>query len=108
MAQPTINELFGSGSSFDPVLQQLTIPDDAFVNEGLLSLALAEPAQILAALVKRSSDALILNTDETVNVESTATVLAPATRNGIDKTLFSFIMEFYLPYSTPSFDASDV
>jgi len=108
MAQPTIEELFGTGSSFDSVAEQLIIPDNAFVDQGLPSLALAEPAQILAAIVKRSSDALILNTDETINVESTATVLAPATRNGIEKTLFSFIMEFYLPYLNPTFTASDV
>jgi len=103
MAAPTIEELFGLGAFVDVNSGALTIPELALDGQGLPSIFNATPVQVLAAIVKRSSDSLIANTDDTINAESTTSVLAPATRNGIDRILFSFILEFYLPYSVPNF-----
>jgi len=108
MAQPTIEDLLGSGSVVDTSNLFVMIPEQVFTDNGLGSLATATPLEIAAVIIKTVNDWLTTNTDETVLADSNLTVNTPAIRNNIEKTLFAFTFEFYGNYTEPVFNPIDL
>jgi hypothetical protein len=103
MAQPTAVELFGAGTTISG--GNLTVPLSGLTDTGLSGTA---PIEVYAAIVKKSSDWLVANTDETVMAASTASVFAPSTRNALSKTQFTFALSFYGAYTSPTLDPDDL
>jgi hypothetical protein len=104
MSQLTIQQIFGANSYID-------YPNNNFVinMSELISLGLDSPSEIngipiLATLIYKAHLLLSANIDESVNALSSLSISSPSNRNGVDKTSFSFTMEFFSSYAPPTFD----
>jgi hypothetical protein len=107
MAQPTLTEIFGTPSTIDGNLNALVIPSSFFAQYGI-NLNSALPIELLAVLIVTTYFSMATNTDETVNLAVTRTITAPVSRNNQDKTSFSFNLEFFGSYESPTFQINDL
>lgn len=107
MSQPTLDGIFGLSSYYDPSIDALVIPAGALVAEQLV-LSTALPIEILAVFIKNTFNQLSTNTDETVNLAISKNISSPSIRNDIEKTVFTFVLDFYGSYSAPTFDVNEL
>jgi hypothetical protein len=105
MTQPTFTDFFGSAATYNSTTNKLEIPLSTL--SGLDSTA-PTASQALAAIVKSAYAWLAANTDDAVLVDTDLTVIAPSTRNGIQRTQFNYSLQFYAPYSQPTLDPDNI
>lgn len=104
MTQPSTNELFGDSAARldNSGNEYLYINLSDFQSLGLGNAP--SDLGILAAFIYKAHLWLSTNIDESVNAVSSLSISSPSNRNGVDKTSFSFTMEFFNAYDAPSFD----
>ncbi|MDJ0675509.1 MAG: hypothetical protein QNJ36_09045 [Calothrix sp. MO_167.B42] len=107
MTQPTYGDLFGTGANFNESTQKIEIPLSALASAGLNA---TNPTAVnaLAAIIKNSHGWLDANQDEQVMATASLESIAPVPRNEIDKTEFSYTLNFYGNYQAPTFDPDEV
>ncbi len=107
MTQPTYGDLFGSGANFNESTQNIEIPLSALASVGLDA---TNPTAVnaLGAIIKNSHGWLSANQDEQVMVTASLDNFAPVERNEVDKTEFSYTVNFYGNYQAPTFDPDEV
>ena len=103
MPQPTAVELFGTGATISG--GNLTVPLSGLTTQGLSGTA---PIEVLGAILSRSADWFIANTDEAVMATATRDIFSPATRNSIQKTQYNMNFALYGSYTAPTFDPDDL
>lgn len=106
MAQPTFNDLFGPGATWDALSNKLTITFPTS-NQSGTPVALSA-LEVYGTIVSNGHAWLNPNTDSTVMATSDLTVQAPLVRNGQPRTQFQFNQRFFGNYSAPSFDPSQI
>ncbi len=107
MAQPTFENLFGTGATFNPTTNTLEIPLSALAGSGLDATS-PTATKTLGAIVKNAHSWLEANQDEEIMVTASVDNFAPVERNELDKTQFSYTVNFYGDYQTPTFDPDEV
>lgn len=107
MAQPTYENLFGSGAAYNSGTSKLEIPLTALATSGLDA---TDPTALetLAAIVKNAHSWLSSNTDEEVMATSEINIFAPSTRNDQTKTQYGYTLDFFGNYTAPTFDPDEV
>lgn len=108
MAQPTLEDIFGTLSAVNQDTGNLEISYSALNQMGLYNFNDQYPLTLLAAIIKRANEWLEANQDQAVKATSTYTSSSPSNRNGVDKTEFAFSFSFYGNYQTPTFDPDDL
>jgi hypothetical protein len=108
MAQPTAENLFGTGANYNATTDKFEITKAALEAAGITNAATAAPIEIYAAIVKNAHSWLVSNTDEAVLAASSLSVSAPFFRNGVDKTSFTYQAQFFGAYNAPAFDPDDL
>lgn len=108
MAQPTFNDLFGTGTNFDGLAGALMIPATAIEAAGITDASAATPLEILAAIAKTSHEWLVDNTDETVQATSRLDFSAPFFRNNVDRSSFIYNLQFLTDFDQPIFNPNQV
>lgn len=108
MGQPTIIQLLGTGATYNATTNKLEISKAALEAAGISNPATASPIEYLGAIVKTAHDWLVTNTDEEVNSTSRLDTSAPFFRNNVQKTSFTFNLQFFGAYLAPSFDPDDL
>ncbi len=103
----TFEQLYGTGAIFNTDTLTLEIPLTALAQSGLDAI---EPTALetLAAIAKNAHAWLSTNTDETVAADSEVRAFAPTFRNNEDKTQHQYSLNFYTPYTAPTFDPDEV
>ncbi len=103
----TFEQLYGTGANFNAATSTLEIPLAALAQSGLDA---TEPTALesLAAIAKNAHAWLSTNTDQTVAADAEVRAFAPIFRNDEDKTQHQYSLNFYTPYTTPTFDPDEV
>lgn len=105
-----IEELFGANAVLDINAETFTISlsdlsADVFLDVQPNSISALE---LLAAIVKKAHNRILISNNEpTLLANTDVSVIAPASKNGIDRTLFSFTFGFYRDYVNPDFDVNE-
>jgi hypothetical protein len=108
MAEPTFVNLFGTGSTYNSTSNKLEIPKAALEAAGVTDASTAKPIELFAALVTVANSWLSANTDQAVMAASRLSVNAPFQRNGVDKTSYTYQLQFFGAYNAPTFDPDDL
>lgn len=103
MAQPSLSDLFGSGTTITS--ENLQIPLASLASVGLSNQV---PLSILAAIVVRSTDWLLANEDLAVRATSERVVFSPVVRNNVERTQYANTLVFFGNYQAPVFDPDDL
>ncbi len=107
MAQPTFENLFGTGATFNPTTNTLEVPLSALAGSGLDATS-PTATNTLGAIVKNAHSWLEANQDEEVMATSTLSIFSPIERNEEERTEFGYTVNFYGDYQAPTFDPDEV
>ena len=108
MAQPTFADLFGAASAYNGTSNKLEIPKAALEAAGVANAATAQPIELFGALIAFAHTWLAANTDQAVMSASRLSVNAPFQRNAVDKTSYTYQIQFFGTYNAPTFDPDDL
>jgi hypothetical protein len=103
VAQPTLIQLFGTGTTISS--GNLVVPLSALASVGLSD---QDPLGIFGAIIKIGGDWIAANTDESVMASCEKSTFAPITRNNLEKTQYNYNLAFYGSYQAPTFDPDDL
>lgn len=108
MAQPTLEELFGIGTTYNEVTEKLEIPKAALGISGLDLVGSFAAVGLLAAITKNAHAWLVTNEDELVRAASRLDYSAPFFRNEQEFSSFIYNLQFFGRFQQPEFDPDDV
>lgn len=105
-----LDTLFGQSAIFDDTTGELTIQLNELAGSNSLFIQPGQitPTEIMAQIINNFHTVLLpLSSNQELLNDTELSVIAPASRNGIDRTLFSFTFGFYRGYSSPEFDPNE-
>lgn len=107
IAQIPLTDLLGENVVFDETNQSVNISLADLATVGLDTPSEAKALEIVAAIVKKVATRLIVAPSEQVLAQAELSVLAPFSRDGIDRTLFTYSLGFFRDYANPEFDPNE-
>lgn len=112
MAQPTIANLYGTGSMYLTASatntgKGLFIPESVLTAIGVDATSTPSAVTLAAALDAINHAWLSTNTDAAVMISSDYNAVAPVTRNSIQKTQHQYTKRHFRSYAAPTFDPDE-